>query len=199
MSKDLEQMDIAHRRKGKRMSEDWRNEFVTKGAAFKTVENKMESLLKQFGYDSYEEADEKTRLAYDGMMDALTAIYDMPPSAQPTEVQDILQYLDKYLHPIVSPEHWSVYSMLYDMVSMLLPEQPQQIKGRWIHDGYDIPHGVDWMHCSICGRREPYVPAAMTNFCPDCGAWMSGESEPEHTMEEFIYGQNLGNPEDGSL
>lgn len=115
------------------MNEDWRNELITKGAAFKKVEDKMKSLLKYFGYDSYEQADEKTQLAYDGMMDALTAIYDIPPSAQ-----------------------------------------PQQIKGRWIHDGYDIPHGIDWMHCSICGRREPYVPAAMTNFCPTCGHEMRG-------------------------
>ncbi len=49
-------------------------------------------------------------------------------------------------------------------------------RGEWIHDGYDIPHGVDWMHCSVCGRREPYVPAAMTNFCPSCGAEMRGEA-----------------------
>lgn len=49
-------------------------------------------------------------------------------------------------------------------------------RGRWIHDGYDIPHGVDWMHCSVCGRREPHVPAAMTDFCPSCGAEMRGEN-----------------------
>lgn len=55
--------------------------------------------------------------------------------------------------------------------------EPQRIKGRWIHDGCDIPHGVDWMHCSVCGRREPYVPAAMTNFCPSCGSDMRGEDD----------------------
>ena len=65
------------------MNEDWQNELITKGAAFKKVEDKMKSLLKHFGYDSYEQADEKTQLAYDGMMDALTAIYDTPPSTQP--------------------------------------------------------------------------------------------------------------------
>ena len=27
----------------------------------------------------------------------------------------------------------------------------------------------------------------------------SAQPEPEHTMEEFMYGQELGNPEDGSL
>lgn len=49
--------------------------------------------------------------------------------------------------------------------------------GKWVHDGYDIPHGVDWMHCSECGNREPYVPAAMTNYCPNCGAKMDGEEK----------------------
>lgn len=61
------------------------------------------------------------------------------PSAQPeqpTEVQDILQYLDEYLHPIVSPEHWSVYSELYDMVSMLQSSQPEQ---RWIPCSERLP------------------------------------------------------------
>lgn len=46
--------------------------------------------------------------------------------------------------------------------------------GEWVHDGFDIPHGVDWMHCSICNRREPHVPAAMTTYCPGCGAKMDG-------------------------
>lgn len=55
------------------------------------------------------------------------------------------------------------------------PTIEERKKGKWIHDGYDIPHGVDWMHCSVCGRREPHVPAAMTNFCPNCGADMRGE------------------------
>lgn len=47
-------------------------------------------------------------------------------------------------------------------------------RGTWVHDGLDNPHGVDWMHCSMCGSREPYVPAAMTKFCPHCGAQMDG-------------------------
>lgn len=50
--------------------------------------------------------------------------------------------------------------------------QPQRIKGQWIHDGYDHPHGVDWIHCSACGRYRINVPADLTNFCPFCGADM---------------------------
>lgn len=55
-------------------------------------------------------------------------------------------------------------------------EDVQAVKrGHWIHDGLDIPHGVDWMHCSECGKRDKYCPAAMTNYCPNCGAKMDGE------------------------
>ncbi len=46
-------------------------------------------------------------------------------------------------------------------------------KGKWIHDGYDFPHGNDWIHCSICGKRGINVPANLTNFCPNCGFPMS--------------------------
>ena len=50
------------------------------------------------------------------------------PSAQPeqsSEIQDILEYLDTVLHPIISPDHWNVYSELHDMISMLPSAQPE--------------------------------------------------------------------------
>lgn len=54
------------------------------------------------------------------------------PSAHPeptTEIQEILNYLDTTLHPIVSPNNWNVYAELHDMVSKLSSAQPEQ---RWI-------------------------------------------------------------------
>lgn len=48
-------------------------------------------------------------------------------SAQPepsTEIQEILNYLDTELHPIVSPDNWNVYAELHDMVSKLPSAQP---------------------------------------------------------------------------
>lgn len=53
---------------------------------------------------------------------------DNAPTVQPEptqEIQDILDYLDTVLHPIVSPEHWDVYSRLHDMVSSLPSAQPK--------------------------------------------------------------------------
>ena len=55
---------------------------------------------------------------YNGIMEYI----DELPSAQPepsTEIQEILNYLDTTLHPIVSPDNWNVYSELHDMVSKL--------------------------------------------------------------------------------
>ena len=57
--------------------------------------------------------------------------------------------------------------------------QPERTKGKWIHDGYDFPHGNDWIHCSICGKKGTNVPADLTNFCPNCGADMREEELDE--------------------
>ena len=95
------------------------------------------------------------------------------PSAQPEqslEIQDILEYLDTVLHPIVSPDHWNVYSELHDMISMLPSAQPKRKKGKWIN-------GV----CDQCGSHAPYWAMASTyyrsSFCPNCGADMRGEQD----------------------
>lgn len=49
--------------------------------------------------------------------------------------------------------------------------------GRWIHDGFDFPHGNDWIHCSECGKRGINVPADLSNYCPNCGAMMEGAED----------------------
>ena len=36
------------------------------------------------------------------------------------KLQEILDYLDNELHPIVSPEHWYLYADLHDMISALI-------------------------------------------------------------------------------
>lgn len=76
-------MTFAVMRKGKMMSK----KLIYAEDAIKALEALFVKQIKQFGYDSYEQADEKTQLAYDGMMDALTAIYDISPSAQPETVR----------------------------------------------------------------------------------------------------------------
>lgn len=57
------------------------------------------------------------------------------------------------------------------------PTIEERKKGKWIHDGRDFPHGVDWIHCSVCGKKGINVPADLTNFCQNCGADMRGEQD----------------------
>lgn len=45
--------------------------------------------------------------------------------------------------------------------------------GRWIHDGHRINGGIDWCHCSECGKSDNFC--ARTNYCPNCGAKMDIE------------------------
>lgn len=96
------------------------------------------------------------------------------PSAQPerpSEIQDILDYLDTVLHPIVSPEHWNVYAELHDMISTL---PSAERRGRWI-----IKKDVTFSHiiCSEC--KKPFYGNMndVWDYCPHCGAKMDLEYE----------------------
>ena len=95
------------------------------------------------------------------------------PSAQPKlspEVQDILDYLDTVLHPIVSPERWDVYADLHDMVSMLPSTQPR--KGEWVEIQDDVFAPI--VVCSNCGQTAMVEDGEYqrTPYCPKCGAEM---------------------------
>lgn len=56
-----------------------------------------------------------------------------------------------------------------------MPTVEERKTGKWVHDGYDFPHGNDWIHCSVCGKRGINVPADKSKYCPNCGARMEGE------------------------
>lgn len=65
----------------------------------------------------------RTETQHEALHDALSRV----PSAQQEpceEAQHILDYLDNVLHPLISPEHWNVYSELYDMIAALPYAQP---------------------------------------------------------------------------
>lgn len=50
------------------------------------------------------------------------------------------------------------------------------VHGNFVHDGPRFAHGVDWWHCSNCGRLESGVEMRF-DYCPWCGARMDGGSE----------------------
>ena len=94
-------------------------------------------------------------------------------SENTTEIQKILDYLDNELHPLVSPDNWSVYSELYDMVSELKTLSPssQRKKGKWVNANDEKWNTVEVLKCSVCGEIDNRMYRT-DKFCPNCGAEM---------------------------
>lgn len=51
------------------------------------------------------------------------------------------------------------------------------VHGHFVHDGRRFAGGVDWWHCSNCGRLVSGVEIRF-DYCPNCGARM-GDNESE--------------------
>ena len=72
-------------------------------------------------------------------------------------------------------EVWELnYEEIRDVLNNLPSVQSEQKTGRWIinSDGY-------YPYCSIC-KNEPQG-RIMTDYCPNCGAYMKGESNDQTT------------------
>lgn len=50
------------------------------------------------------------------------------------------------------------------------------VHGCFVHDGTRFAGGVDWWHCSNCGRLASGVETRF-DYCPWCGARMDGDSD----------------------
>ena len=50
------------------------------------------------------------------------------------------------------------------------------VHGHFVHDGPRFAHGVDWWHCSNCGRLASGVETRF-DYCPWCGARMDGDDD----------------------
>lgn len=60
----------------------------------------------------------------------------------------------------------------HDLLTMRAADVVPVVHGRWIHDGCRVEGGIDWCHCSECGKSDNFC--ARTNYCPKCGAKMDG-------------------------
>lgn len=52
------------------------------------------------------------------------------------------------------------------------------VHGHFVHDGPRFAGGVDWWHCSSCGRLVSGVETRF-DYCPHCGAKMDGGGDAE--------------------
>lgn len=126
------------------------------------------------------------------------------PSAQPeqsSEIQDILDYLDTVLHPIISPEHWNVYSELHDMISTLPSVQPDskdligKIKnGITASDGNSeyfigLRNGMRWCLSLIDDKEPIYESSAQPNVARDIATIIENEKDMRVILAqpEIIY------------
>lgn len=72
---------------------------------------------------------------------------------------------------------------VYHMMSILISCIPSEdvapvVHAHWVHDGRIIENGIDWYHCSKCGRGET-PKCKKYHYCHNCGAKMD-EKEDVH-------------------
>jgi len=54
------------------------------------------------------------------------------------------------------------------------------VHGHFVHDGPRFSGGVDWWHCSSCGRLASGVETRF-DYCPWCGARMDGDDDAKES------------------
>lgn len=165
----------------------------------RTYENMGDLISRQAAIDAVEESrrlnhhqDGKEACAHEYEHRHFLKILMELPSVQSElsmEIQEILNYLDTTLHPIISPEHWDVYSELHDMISALPSVQPEPKTGKWIKVyGFATPGGDPVWRCSECGKGLHVYGIEASTYgadiaehqwvsCPNCGADMREERD----------------------
>ena len=70
---------------------------------------------------------------------------------------------------LLTPEEFAEY--LYELPAA---DVAPVVHGRFVHDGPRFAGGVDWWHCSSCGRLASGIEMRF-DYCPHCGARMDSE------------------------
>lgn len=75
------------------------------------------------------------------------------------------------------PRDWVLKNLLFDVDRDVVRAAPV-VHGHFVHDGPRFSGGVDWWHCSSCGRLASGVETRFC-YCPFCGAKMDGGDDGE--------------------
>ena len=70
-------------------------------------------------------------------------------------------------------ESGDVQWCLSELQDILAADVAPVVHGHFVHDGPRFAGGVDWWHCSNCGRLVSGVETHF-DYCPWCGAKMDG-------------------------
>lgn len=80
------------------------------------------------------------------------------------------------VHRLKNPYLFNITQRIFDIISEIpAADVAPVVHGRWVHDGRRIESGIDWCHCSECGKSDNFC--TRTNYCPNCGAKMDGGEE----------------------
>ena len=92
----------------------------------------------------------------------------------------------------------SLFGIMEILTAMPAADVVPIVYGEWIK----MDKRGNNVRCSKCGNtldlRGVNAGRGDANYCPNCGADMR-ENIDEYTIEDYMFGQDLGNPEDGSL
>lgn len=66
------------------------------------------------------------------------------------------------------------FSVKFDIENFPAADVASVVHGRFVHDGPRFAGGVDWWHCSSCGRLASGIETRF-DYCPHCGARMDSE------------------------
>lgn len=104
--------------------------------------------------------------------------------AEYMEVREILEYLDVMIDALSFPlsesgEEVKAYVEGFKEARSVVERFPTAdvapvVHGRFVHDGPRFAGGVDWWHCSSCGRLASGIETRF-DYCPHCGARMDSE------------------------
>ena len=92
-----------------------------------------------------------------------------------THLNNLRQFVDVDVHPIVSPENWDIYSTLCDYIDQIKEEVEMLLKKHEpiLLENQHKPYGIDtnanspWIsRCPRCGKK---VEGKQTRFCKYCG------------------------------
>lgn len=73
-----------------------------------------------------------------------------------------------------------VSAMCGDVIDALAADVAPVMHGHFVHDGPRFAGGVDWWHCSNCGRPASGVETQFA-YCPWCGARMDGDDDAKES------------------
>lgn len=147
------------------------SEYIEREAAIAYIREQSEECQKAF-----EELGGESGIYADAYNDLAEDFYGIP-AAEAVSLHDIYRVIagHSYYHGDRILAAFTCIAEGKEVNPVRPTDMAPVVHGRWIHDGRRVESGIDWCHCSECGKSDNFC--ARTNYCPNCGAKMDGDEE----------------------